>query len=63
MLLTCVRMEGRKLRHSWLWLVFMVIPVIPAVMGGGNYMMNQEALQAVSRPLLLLYLEGGAFES
>ena len=46
MLLTCVRMEGRKLRHSWLWLVFMVIPVIPAVMGGGNYMMNQEALQA-----------------
>lgn len=46
MLFTCIRMEQKKLRHSHLWLVFLVIPVIPAIMGGGNYMQNQEVLQA-----------------
>lgn len=46
MLFTCIRMEQKKLRHSHLWLVFLVIPVIPAVMGGGNYMQNQQILQA-----------------
>ena len=46
MLLQCVRMEQKKLRHSYLWLVFLVIPVIPPVMGGGNYLQNIVILEA-----------------
>lgn len=46
MLLTCIRMEQKKLKHSHLWLVFLVIPVIPAFMGGGNYMQNLGVLQS-----------------
>ena len=46
MLATCIRMEQKKLRHSHLWLVFAVIPVIPAVMGAGNYMQNLELLKS-----------------
>lgn len=45
MLLTCIKTEQRKLRHSYLWLVFLVIPVLPAFMGAGNYLQNQEMLQ------------------
>lgn len=44
MLFASVKMEQKKLRHSHLWLVFLAIPVIPAVMGGGNYVQNQEVL-------------------
>lgn len=46
MLLDCIKMEQKKLRHSHLWLVFLVIPVIPAVLGAGNYMNNLEILQS-----------------
>ncbi|MCI8586183.1 MAG: ABC transporter permease subunit [Lachnospiraceae bacterium] len=46
MLLTCIRMEQKKLRHSHLWLVFLAIPIIPAFMGGGNYLQNQGVLKA-----------------
>lgn len=46
MLLTCMRMEGKKLRHSMLWLVFAVIPVIPTFMGAGNYMNNLDLLKS-----------------
>lgn len=46
MLAKCVRTEQKKLRHSHLWLVFLVIPVIPAVMGAGNYLNNLEILKA-----------------
>ena len=46
MLATCIRMEQKKLKHSHLWLVFAVIPVIPAVMGAGNYMQNLELLKS-----------------
>lgn len=45
MLLTCIKTEQRKLRHSYLWLVFLVIPVLPAFMGAGNYLQNQGVLQ------------------
>ena len=45
MLLTCIKTEQRKLRHSCLWLVFLVIPVLPAFMGAGNYLQNQGVLQ------------------
>ncbi len=45
MLLTCIKTEQRKLKHSYLWLVFLVIPVLPAFMGAGNYLQNQGILQ------------------
>lgn len=44
MLLACAKMERKKLRHSHIWLVFLVIPVIPSVMGAGNYLNNLEIL-------------------
>lgn len=46
MLLECVRMEQKKLRHSHLWMVFLAIPVIPAVLGAGNYLNNLELLKS-----------------
>lgn len=46
MLLTCVKMEHKKLRHSNLWLVFLVIPLIPTVMGTGNYLQNLGVLKS-----------------
>ena len=46
MLLTCVRMEHKKLRHSHLWLVFMVIPLIPTIMGTANYLQNLGILKS-----------------
>lgn len=46
MLLDCIKMEQKKLRHSHLWLVFLIIPVIPAVLGAGNYLNNLELLQS-----------------
>ena len=45
MLWTCVKTEQMKIKHSHLWLPFLVIPVIPAFMGGGNYMQNIGILQ------------------
>lgn len=46
MLLRCVKMELKKLKHSHLWLVFLVIPIIPAIMGGGNYLNNLGVLKS-----------------
>ncbi len=46
MLWTCVRMEQKKLRHSHLWVVFLLVPVIPAFMGGGNYLQNLGVLKS-----------------
>lgn len=46
MLWICVKMEQKKLRHSHLWLVFFVVPMLPAFMGAGNYLQNLEMLKA-----------------
>lgn len=35
-----------KLKHSHIWLVFLVIPVIPAVLGAGNYLNNLALLKS-----------------
>lgn len=40
MLLKCIKTEATKLRHSYLWLVFLAVPVLPTMMGTGNYKMN-----------------------
>ena len=45
-LLRCVRAEKMKIRHSMVWLFFLVVPVLPAIMGTGNYMMNTEILKS-----------------
>ena len=33
MLLACIKTEQKKLRHSHLWAAFLVIPLLPTVMG------------------------------
>ncbi|MDD3363144.1 MAG: ABC transporter permease [Hespellia sp.] len=44
MLLSCIKNENRKLHHSVIWLACVFIPIIPAIMGTGNYWMNLEIL-------------------
>lgn len=46
MLLTCIKTEHKKLKHSHLWLVFLVIPVIPAILGTANYLNNLGLLKS-----------------
>lgn len=46
MLWTCVKTEQLKIRRCHLLPVFLAIPVIPAFMGGGNYVQNIEVLQS-----------------
>lgn len=46
MLITCIKTEQKKLRHSHLWLVFLVIPLIPTVLGTANYLNNLELLKS-----------------
>ena len=45
MILRSVKAERLKLKHSCIWLAFLIIPVLPAIMGTGNYMMNREILK------------------
>ena len=40
MLLACIKTEQKKLRHSHLWAAFLVIPLLPTVMGAANYVNN-----------------------
>ena len=46
MLLACVKTERKKLHHSNLWLAFLVIPLLPTVMGAANYMNNLGLLKS-----------------
>lgn len=40
MLIRCIQSEKKKLKHSILWLVCLIIPLIPAIMGTFNYLGN-----------------------
>lgn len=40
MLLRCIRAENKKLKHSIIFFACILIPVIPAIMGGFNYVQN-----------------------
>lgn len=40
MLMRCIQAENQKLKHSVIFLACIFIPVIPAVMGGFNYIQN-----------------------
>lgn len=46
MLLTCITCETMKLRRSHLWLAFLLVPLIPAVMGAQNYLNNLNLLKS-----------------
>ena len=46
MLLACVKTEQKKLCHSHLWVAFLVIPLLPTVMGAANYMNNLGLLKS-----------------
>lgn len=37
--------ERRKSRHSWIWLAFLFMPVVPAFLGTVNYLNNLEILK------------------
>lgn len=45
MLLRCLKAELQKCRRSPVWLAFLVLPVVPAVLGTGNYLSNLEVLE------------------
>lgn len=40
MLFTCIRTEFMKLKRSFVWLTCFVIPIIPTILGTGNYLGN-----------------------
>ena len=46
MLKACMITEHRKLKHSHLWLVFAAIPLLPTVLGTGNYLNNLGLLKS-----------------
>ena len=46
MLLTCIKAENMKLKRSFIWFAFLLIPIIPAFMGTGNYLQNIDLLKA-----------------
>jgi hypothetical protein len=43
--LRTIRAERMKLLHSPVWLTFIILPIIPAVMGTFNYLLNTGILQ------------------
>lgn len=45
MLMRCIRAERLKLRHSRMWLILVVLPLLAVLIGCANYYMNQSALQ------------------
>ena len=49
MLLRCIQAENMKFKHSVIYLAFIAIPIIPAIMGTFNYLQN-----------LFLHLAAGA---
>lgn len=46
MLLKCIQCEKLKLRHSHMWIAFVLFPMIPAVMGSMNYLQNVAILKS-----------------
>lgn len=45
MYLKALRAERLKLKHSPVWIAFLVLPVLPAIMGTFNYLQNVSILQ------------------
>lgn len=47
MMVKLIKMEIMKLKRSYLWAVFFILPIIPAVLGTINYAANIEILQSL----------------
>lgn len=46
MLPACIKSEQLKLKGSFIWIAFVLIPIIPAIMGTGNYLNNLSLLKS-----------------
>lgn len=46
LLLSCIKSEQLKLRHSFIFVAFVLTPLIPAFMGAQNYLNNLELLKS-----------------
>lgn len=46
MLLACIKSERLKMKRSNIWIAFLLLPIIPAVMGTKNYLNNLSILQS-----------------
>ncbi len=46
MFLRSIKAENLKLKRSFIWMAFILIPCIPAIMGTFNYVQNQDILKA-----------------
>lgn len=46
MLTACIKSEKIKIRRSFIWLAFLFIPIVPAVMGTQNYLNNLGLLKS-----------------
>ena len=46
MLLHCIQCEKMKLRHSHMWIAFVLFPIVPAIMGSMNYLQNLALLKS-----------------
>ena len=44
MLLACIKAEQLKLKRSFIWIAFFLLPLIPAFMGMNNYLANLDLL-------------------
>ena len=46
MLLACMKSEQLKMRRSNIWIAFLILPIIPAIMGTKNYLNNLAILSS-----------------
>lgn len=46
MLYACIKSEQIKIKRSFIWIAFVLTPLIPALMGTQNYLNNLEILQS-----------------
>lgn len=46
MLISCIKAENMKLKRSFIWIAFFIIPIIPALLGVGNYLQNLDLLKS-----------------
>ncbi|MBN6187778.1 ABC transporter permease [Aneurinibacillus sp. BA2021] len=45
MLRRCISAEWVKLRHSYIWMILMILPIISVLIGSANFYMNQGVLK------------------
>lgn len=46
MLVNCIKAENKKIKSPVIWLIFFIIPILPAIMGTFNYLTNIEILKS-----------------